>query len=55
MESEKQNKLANKTNRLIDAENKLMVARWKGSGEMGEKRARIKMYTLLVITIVTGM
>ena len=35
-------------NRLIDTENKLMVARREGVGGMGEKGAGIKKYKLVV-------
>ena len=39
----KQNK-----NRLIDSENKLMVARWKGGWGAGEIVEQIKKYRLVV-------
>ena len=35
-------------NRLIDTENILMVARWKGIEGMGEKVEEIKKYKLIV-------
>ena len=41
-------KQKNKQNRLIDTENILIVARWEGSGGMGEKGEGIKKYTLVI-------
>ena len=35
-------------NRVIDAENKLMVARGEGGGRLGEKGEGIKKYKLVV-------
>ena len=46
MESKEQNKQNRNTS--IDTENRLMVARWEGLWEMGEKGKRIKNYKLVV-------
>ena len=51
MESRKQNK--QNRNKLIDAENKLMVTRDEGVGGMGEKGEGTEKYTLAVTKIAT--
>lgn len=49
METEKQNKRTNKTNRLTDAEKKLMVAGEKGCGRgLDDKEEGIQNYKLVV-------
>ena len=55
MESKKQNKKQNKTNKLIDTENKLVVDNWVGFWGMDEKGKESKKYKLPVIKIVMGM
>ena len=49
MESEEKNNQAKKTNRLIDAENKLMIARGDGGEGVGQKVKGIKRYKFQVV------
>jgi len=49
LKNEQRNKKSKSQNRLIDTENKLVVARGKGSGEMAKVVKWFKRYKLSVI------